>query len=46
MSMKRIIKERMIKMFITRLKLVNFIGIKHGLDRDEVEINFSKDPQE
>jgi DNA repair exonuclease SbcCD ATPase subunit len=32
-------------MFITRLKLVNFIGIKHGLDRDEVELNFSKNPK-
>jgi DNA repair exonuclease SbcCD ATPase subunit len=27
-------------MKITRLKLVNFIGIKHGMDQDEVEIVF------
>jgi DNA repair exonuclease SbcCD ATPase subunit len=27
-------------MKITRLKLVNFIGIKHGMNLDEVEINF------
>jgi DNA repair exonuclease SbcCD ATPase subunit len=27
-------------MKITRLKLVNFIGIKHGMDRDEVEVVF------
>lgn len=30
-------------MRITRLKLVNFIGIKHGMNRDEVEINFPTD---
>lgn len=29
-------------MKIQRLKLVNFIGIKHGLDADEVEIDFTK----
>lgn len=29
-------------MKINRLKLVNFIGIKHGLDRNEVEIDFTK----
>ena len=29
-------------MRITRLKLVNFIGIKHGMGKDEVEINFPK----
>jgi DNA repair exonuclease SbcCD ATPase subunit len=27
-------------MKITRIKLVNFIGIKHGADLDEIEINF------
>ena len=32
-------------MKITRLKLVNWIGIKHGLDRDEIEIDFSKNPE-
>lgn len=29
-------------MKIKRLKLVNFIGIKHGLDLDSVEIDFTK----
>ena len=29
-------------MRILRLKLVNFIGIKHGLGEDEIEIDFSK----
>lgn len=29
-------------MKINRLKLKNFIGIKHGLDLDEVEIDFTK----
>lgn len=29
-------------MKITRLKLENFIGIKHGLDLDEIEIDFTK----
>lgn len=29
-------------MKIQRLKLVNFIGIKHGLDLDEIEIDFTK----
>ena len=27
-------------MRISRLKLVNFIGIKHGIDEDEIELNF------
>jgi DNA repair exonuclease SbcCD ATPase subunit len=27
-------------MKITRIKLVNFIGIKHGMNLDEIEINF------
>jgi len=27
-------------MKITRLKLINFIGIKHGMDKDEIEITF------
>jgi DNA repair exonuclease SbcCD ATPase subunit len=27
-------------MKITRLKLVNFIGVKHGMNLDEIEINF------
>ena len=27
-------------MKIMRLKLTNFIGIKHGMDKDEVEIIF------
>ena len=27
-------------MIITRLKLVNFIGIKHGMNLDEIEIIF------
>jgi DNA repair exonuclease SbcCD ATPase subunit len=30
-------------MRITRLKLVNFIGIKHGMGRDEIEIKFPTD---
>lgn len=30
-------------MKITRIKLVNFIGIKHGTNLDEIEINFSSD---
>jgi len=29
-------------MRITRLKLVNFIGIKHGLGKNEIEIDFHK----
>jgi len=29
-----------INLKITRLKLVNFIGIKHGMDKDEIEIKF------
>ena len=29
-------------MYIKRLKLVNFIGIKHGTGKDEIEINFPK----
>jgi len=27
---------------ITRLKLINFIGISHGLNKNEIEIDFSK----
>jgi len=33
-------------MKITRLKLVNFIGIKHGTGRDEIEIVFENDDQD
>ena len=29
-------------MKIERLKLVNFIGIKHGLDQNEIELDFTK----
>lgn len=29
-------------MKITRLKLINFIGISHGLNKNEIEIDFSK----
>lgn len=31
-------------MRIKRIKLVNFIGVKHGMDKDVIELNFTDNP--